>query len=86
MNEASMLTKRGYAVLTAYNAEKAIQTVEQNGVDLILMDIDLGVGKADGTRAAERILEKHDLPIVFLTSHAEKPAAFTAVYRFKSRF
>ena len=72
MNEASMLTKRGYAVLTAYNAEKAVQTVEQNGVDLILMDIDLGVGKADGTRAAERILEKHDLPIVFLTSHAEE--------------
>ena len=72
MNEASILTKHGYAVLTAYNAEQAVQTVDQNVVDLILMDIDLGEGKEDGTKAAERILKKQELPIVFLTSHAEK--------------
>ncbi len=72
MNEASILTKHGYAVLTAYNAEQAVQTVDQNVVDLILMDIDLGEGKEDGTKAAERILKKHELPIVFLTSHAER--------------
>lgn len=72
MNEASILTKHGYAVLTAYNAEQAVQTVDQNTVDLILMDIDLGEGKEDGTKAAERILKKHELPIVFLTSHGER--------------
>lgn len=72
MSEASILKQHGYTVLTAYNAEQAVQTVEHDSVDLILMDIDLGEGKADGTNAAERILKKHDLPIVFLTSHAEK--------------
>lgn len=36
------------------------------------MDIDLGDGKMDGTEAAEMILNEYELPIVFLTSHAEK--------------
>src|SRR6056297_3007206 len=40
-------------------------------ISLILMDIDLGKGM-DGTEAAEKILESHELPIVFLTSHSEK--------------
>ncbi|MFO7730628.1 MAG: PAS domain S-box protein, partial [Spirochaetia bacterium] len=40
-------------------------------ISLILMDIDLGSG-IDGTEAAQIILEHHNLPIVFLTSHSEK--------------
>jgi hypothetical protein len=40
-------------------------------ISLVLMDIDLGSGM-DGTETARSILEHHDLPIVFLTSHAEK--------------
>ena len=35
------------------------------------MDIDLGRGM-DGTEAAQAILEDHDIPIVFLSSHTEK--------------
>lgn len=35
------------------------------------MDIDLGRG-IDGTEAATRILEQRRVPIVFLTSHAER--------------
>ena len=42
------------------------------GPDLILMDIDLGRGKMEGTEAAERILREREIPIVFCTSHAEK--------------
>src|SRR6056297_2294325 len=72
MNEARMLKKHGYEVVTAYKGEKAIEAVDSDSeISLILMDIDLGKG-IDGTEAAEKILESHDLPIVFLTSHSEK--------------
>jgi len=40
------------------------------GIDLILMDLNLGDG-IDGTEAAERILEDRDIPIVFVSSHTE---------------
>lgn len=69
MNEAAMLSKNGYNVITAYNAEKAIESVRQNDIDLILMDIDLGKNRMDGTEAAEIILKEHEVPVVFLSSH-----------------
>ncbi len=71
MNEARMLKKHGYAVVTAYKGETAVDMVDHDPeISLILMDIDLGEG-IDGTEAAERILKSHDLPIAFLSSHTE---------------
>lgn len=73
----SMITSRivnsfGYEVVSASNGERAVETAIANGkVDLILMDIDLGKG-IDGTEAAKKILERKNIPIVFLTSHSEK--------------
>lgn len=72
MSTEQLLRKYGFDVVLAHNGEKAIDRVcEDPNIDLILMDIDLGTG-IDGTQAAIRILEKHPLPIVFLTSHSEK--------------
>jgi len=72
MNEAQMLKKHGYEVITVYNGEKAIEVVDSDpDISLILMDIDLGKG-IDGTEAAEKILEKQDIPVVFLSSHTEQ--------------
>jgi PAS domain S-box-containing protein len=52
--------------------EDAVEIVETTpGIDLILMDINLGSG-IDGTEAAEIILRKHDLPLIFLSSHTER--------------
>ncbi len=68
----SSLEKYGYAVLTALSGEKAVAAVEAiPEIDLILMDIDLGSG-IDGTEAAELILARHDIPVVFLSSHMEQ--------------
>ncbi len=72
MNEAAILQRHGYCVLQAYHGEDAIRKVDDNPVDLILMDIDLGANRMSGTQAARQILENHTLPIVFLTSHTEK--------------
>ncbi|NBB89811.1 MAG: response regulator, partial [Spirochaetes bacterium] len=72
MSEAQMLEKHGYDVTTAHNGETAVEAVDSDsGISLILMDIDLGRGM-DGTEAAELILTRHDIPIVFLTGHSEK--------------
>lgn len=71
LHESNLLRKYGFKVKIAYNAEKAFEAVEQGDIDLILMDIDLGPGKPDGTDAAEKILAKYDIPIVFLSSHTE---------------
>lgn len=71
MVEKKHLEYYGYRVIMVHSGEEAVQLVDATpGIDLILMDIDLGSGM-DGTEAAERILRQRDLPIVFLSSHTE---------------
>ncbi len=58
--------------ITAHNGKDAIARANANPeLDLILMDIDLGSGM-DGTEAAQAILQQRDIPILFLSSHAER--------------
>ena len=72
MAEKMILEKFGYVVFTAHSGEEAVSAFEKNpGIDLILMDINLGKGM-DGTEAAAVILSRRDLPIVFLSSHVEQ--------------
>ena len=72
MRERQELEQYGYAVLHVTKGEKAVEAVVhgKTRIDLVLMDINLGPG-IDGTQAAEKILEHHDIPIVFLSSHTE---------------
>jgi len=73
---ARLIQNFGYSVVVANTGENAMEQAFDSAltgetIDLILMDIDLG-GGIDGPEAARRILEKRDVPIVFLTSHSEK--------------
>jgi PAS domain S-box-containing protein len=71
MNEKMLLEKYGYDVILSSSGEDAIRTFEDDdGIDLILMDIDLGKG-INGPEAAVLILKIRDIPIVFLSSHTE---------------
>jgi DNA-binding NarL/FixJ family response regulator len=71
MNQKLILEKFGYKVITARDANRAFNTLSNpSSVQLVLMDINLGEGM-DGTEAARQILEKWDLPVVFLSSHSE---------------
>lgn len=72
LRTVSILQNHGYQVQTVNTAEKAVHIGCSDSVDLILMDIDLGRGKMDGTEAAVVILQKREVPIVFVTSHSEK--------------
>ncbi len=68
----TQLQRFGYAVLVVTTGEQAVQLISSGKkVDLVLMDILLGKG-IDCPEAARQILEKRNLPIVFLTSHSEK--------------
>ena len=73
MLEGSMLRKEGYEVICASTAREAIAIVEAmlDGLDLVLMDINLGEGM-NGIEAAREILKIHDIPILFLSSYTDR--------------
>lgn len=65
------LTKLGYEV-TGINTqgEDALKMLEGNRPDIILMDIVLS-GKMNGIETAQVILEKFQIPVIFLTSNSD---------------
>lgn len=49
----------------------ALESVRRDPPDLVLMDVRLQ-GEMDGIACAERIAERHDLPVVFLTAFSDQ--------------
>jgi CheY-like chemotaxis protein len=71
-SERICLENWGYKVITASSGRAAVEEAEKNpSISLILMDLDLGAGLS-GSEAAEIILQKKDLPLIFLSAHTEK--------------
>jgi DNA-binding response OmpR family regulator len=70
--EVLQLKSYGYNVCHIESGEESIEIIidPNSNIDLILMDIDLGLG-LNGTQAAEQILKVKDIPIIFLSSHTE---------------
>jgi diguanylate cyclase (GGDEF)-like protein/PAS domain S-box-containing protein len=68
LSEMLTLRESGYKVISVFSGEKAIETVEKSPkIDLVLMDINLGKGM-DGIQATKLILEKRELPVIFMSS------------------
>jgi PAS domain S-box-containing protein len=65
----SRLTLLGYRVVGTVGSGEAASTLSP---DLVLMDIRLE-GEMDGTQAAEIIHRTLNLPVVYLTAHADNP-------------
>ncbi len=66
------LEQMGYtATTTVPSGEQAIQEIENEVPDLVLMDIVLQEGM-DGIEAAEIIHSRFDIPVIFLTAHEDK--------------
>lgn len=72
MDIESRLRSMGYEVAgRADTAASAVESAETVRPDLVLMDIRLRDG-SDGIEAAAEIAERLELPVVFLTAHADE--------------
>lgn len=66
-----ILTDLGYTVLAAVSSgADAIARAEQDRPDLALMDIRIK-GDMDGTETARVLRERFNVPLVYLTAHAD---------------
>ena len=69
----ALLYKKGYQVVSAVNGKEAIEKVESDHFDIILMDIEMPI--MDGIEATHTIRSKPEycnIPIIALTAHALK--------------
>ena len=57
--------------------EKAITQVEELQPDLVLMDVMLK-GEMNGVQAAEIIINKFNVPVIFLTAHSDESTLIKA--------
>jgi len=63
------LREEGYTVLRAANGLEAVQIMERDPVFLVLLDVMMPV--MDGIRAAVKIREQSNVPIIFLSAKSE---------------
>jgi two-component system cell cycle sensor histidine kinase/response regulator CckA len=69
---ADCLTGMGYAVTgTIATAEECFESVRQRRPDLVLMDIHIE-GGLGGIETARRLRDDFDIPVVFLSAHADE--------------
>lgn len=54
----------------ADTGEKALEILEENFVDIVMMDINLA-GELDGIKTTEIINEKYDIPVVYLSASSD---------------
>jgi CheY-like chemotaxis protein len=69
------MEKRGYQVLLAANGQEALDLLEREPVDFVLMDVQMPV--LDGLEATRLLRERErgtgsHLPIIAMTAHAMK--------------
>lgn len=67
-----LLEDRGYQVQAiAFSGHDALMQAQQRRPDLVLVDIKLE-GYMDGIEAAKYIIEKLDIPVVFVTGNSDQ--------------
>lgn len=68
----SRLERAGYSVPSiADNSDEALRTIEADRPALVLMDIRLR-GPRDGIETAAEIRRRYDIPVIFVTAHADR--------------
>jgi PAS domain S-box-containing protein len=68
---SDILKAMGYEVTAAVaSGVEAIEEVERNPPDIALMDIRIK-GELDGTETARILSERFDIPVIYLTAHAD---------------
>jgi len=60
------LEKEGYHVIKAYNGQEAMQVIQSQQVDLLILDIMMP--KMDGYEVTRQVREEYNMPIIFLSA------------------
>ena len=63
------LSQEGHTILKAYDGQEALDILEQQPVDLLIIDIMMP--RMDGIRATLKIRENNPLPIIILSAKSE---------------
>ena len=63
------LSQEGYRILKAYDGLQAVEMLQKEDVQLLLIDIMMP--KLDGLRATLKIREKSSIPIIILSAKSE---------------
>lgn len=63
------LRQEGYDVLRAYDGEEAVNIIQQEDIDLLILDVMMP--KLGGIEATFRIREKSNIPIIILSAKSE---------------
>jgi signal transduction histidine kinase len=65
------LEKNAHQIIgNADSGEKALEILEENRADIVMMDINLA-GELDGIKTTEIINEKYDIPVVYLSASSD---------------
>ncbi len=71
MDIESTIDRLGYSLFGSFaSAEEVLPIIQTNKPDLVLCDIQLA-GEMDGISLSKILIEEYDLPVVFLTAHAD---------------
>src|SRR5215204_918073 len=61
-----LLRTRGYEVITAMNGRAALESIDRDKPDLIVLD--LGLPDVDGVAVCRSVREQHSTPIIILSA------------------
>ena len=64
------LTGEGFQVIKAFDGYEALELLEYNEVDLMIVDVMMP--KMDGIQMTIKLREKHDFPVIFLSAKSEE--------------
>ncbi len=77
-NIAKLISKRGYEVITVYNGESAIQAIEENEFDVIVLD--LKMPGLDGLATLKQIKKKRpNVEVIILTGHGSMDSGIDGI-------
>lgn len=65
-----LLKLEGYEIITAYDGLEALDRLESNKIDLIILDVMMP--KLNGLSTFEKIMEKHKIPAIILSAKTEE--------------
>ena len=77
---SELLKYEGYRVIPAYDGMEALNLLEQNPVDLILLDVMMP--RLNGLSALMKLREKYRIPVIILSAKTEESDKVSPQMRF----